>query len=68
MDVKTRIPEESEEMNNYKEIVNYYKAHQILKRKYWDLYELISKNILSNVPLKGQILDVGCGYGGLIII
>jgi len=62
-----RTPEKEQEMNDYHEVLTYYKAHQILKKKYWDLYDLISRNILKNIKMKkGQILDLACGYGGLM--
>jgi len=65
--VQKRAPEESEEMANYKEVLTYYKAHQVLRKKYWDLYDLVSRNILQNVKISpGKILDVACGYGGLM--
>ena len=64
---KNRSPEKYQEMNNYKEVLTYYKAHQILKKKHWDIYDLISRNILKNINIKnGKVLDVACGYGGLM--
>jgi hypothetical protein len=39
---KKRVPEKKEGIDSYNEILKYYKAHQILKKKYWDLYDLIS--------------------------
>ncbi len=64
---KKRVPEKHQEMDDYNEILTYYKAHQILKKKHWDIYNLISKNILNNIKIKeGKILDVACGYGGLM--
>src|SRR3989344_3918883 len=65
--MEKRLPEKEQEMNNYGEVVNYYQAHKILKRKYWDLYDLISRNILMNINMeRDQVLDVACGYGGLM--
>lgn len=65
--IKKRIPEKTEGINNYSEILKYYKAHQILKNKYWDLYDLVAKNILKNIKINGgEVLDVACGYGGLV--
>ena len=66
--IQKRIPEKHEGIEDYHEISKYYKAHQIIKRKWgWDIYDIISRNILKNIDVKkqGKILDVACGYGGL---
>lgn len=54
-------------MDDYNEVLSYFKAHQISKKKYFDIYHLISKNIIKKIKLKkGRVLDVACGYGELI--
>lgn len=66
---KKRVPEKHEGIESYHEISKYYDAHQVLKKKWgWDIYNLISRNILKNIKMKehGKVLDVACGYGGLI--
>lgn len=67
MNLKKRIPEPEQEMEGYKEVKNFILAHKKYRRNFFDLYELVSKDIIKNVSFKkGKILDVGCGYGGLI--
>ncbi len=64
---KKRVPEKEQEMDDYEEVLSYYKAHQKLKKKSWDIYDLIARNILKNINIKeGKVLDVACGYGGLM--
>ncbi len=65
MDLSKRVPESQEEMDDLEEIYKYYSAHKKLKG--WNLYDLVARNILKNTSVRnGLVLDVGCGYGGLI--
>jgi len=66
MNLKKRIPEPEQEMEGYKEVKSFFEAHK-KRRKKWDIYDLVSRDILKNIPIKrGKVLDVGCGYGGLM--
>ena len=67
MNLKKRVPEQEQEMANEKEVTKYFLAHKRLKNMWWDLYDIISRNIIKYISVKkGKVLDVGCGYGGLM--
>jgi len=67
MSFKKRIPEPEQEMDDEKEVIKFFLAHKKLKTKWWDLYDMISRNMIKNISIKkGKVLDVGCGYGGLM--
>ena len=67
MNLKRRIPEKTEAMDATKEVKNFFITHKQMFNKGFDLYEIVAVDILRNFTLKkGKVLDIGCGYGGLI--
>lgn len=67
MDLKKRVAEPKQEMEGYAEVKNFILAHKKYRKNFFDLYGLVSKDIIKNISFRrGKILDVGCGYGGLI--
>lgn len=61
-----RVPE-LEVMEGEVESKHFFKAHRERHEFKNDSYFFVVKHLFDNVPLrKGVILDVGCGYGGLI--
>lgn len=64
LNLKKRIPEPEEEMEGSEEAENYF---SIRRGKGGSSYQIVSLDILNNIKLiKGKVLDIGCGYGGLI--
>lgn len=67
MNLKKRVPEPMQEMEGYKEVKSFFITPQKLHRESFDIYVLIAKDLLKSFNIKkGKVLDVGCGYGGLI--
>ena len=65
MNLKKRVPELMQEMEGDEEAKDYFCSYKKIK-KIFDTHNLIFQNILKNIPeIKGDILDIGCAYGGL---
>ena len=67
LDLSKRVREYSEEMEGEDEARNYFKSHILRHGKHDSSYDLVCKDLFSKIKIKkGNVLDVGCGYGGLI--
>lgn len=67
LNLKKRIPEPMQEMEGLKEAKNYFLAHKNRHKKRGSSYDLVARDILKHVKnKKGEVLDVGCGYGALM--
>jgi ubiquinone/menaquinone biosynthesis C-methylase UbiE len=67
MNLKKRVPEPMQEMEGKEEVKAYFSSQKVKYKKKQTSYDFVAKNILKNIPLrKGKVLEVGCGYGGLL--
>jgi len=66
IDLNKRIPEPEEEMEGA-EAKQFFISHQKGYKKKGSSYTIVRQDIFERIKIdSGKVLDVGCGYGGLI--